>query len=86
MALAQATTSSTPHQRLFARSLMRQAELPALQVTVMHRDLFRQCGIEWVDGERMDPRLESLTREQISSLIDALRQRIGDDDEENDDA
>lgn len=86
MAIAQTRTNgSTPHQRLFARTLMQRAELPTHQVTVLHRDLFRRLGIEWIDGESMDPRLESLTREQASALISALRNRIGDD-EENDDA
>lgn len=73
--------NSTAHQRLLCRTLLSKAELPTHVVTVLHRDLFRRLGIEWRDGVDMDPTLESLTDSQIRSLIDALRKRIGEDEE-----
>ena len=79
------SNGSTPHQRLHARTLMNRLELPTHIVTVMHRDIFRSCSIDWHDGQGMDERLETLTREQIGALIAVLRKRVGDD-EENDDA
>ena len=79
------TNGSTPHQRLFARSLMNRLELPTHIVTVMHRDIFRSCSIDWRDGQGMDELLETLTREQIGALIAVLQKRVGDD-EENDNA
>lgn len=75
-----ANTPSTPHQRLYTRTLLRELELPVNQVTIMHRDLFAAAGVDWRDGASMDATLEGLTRAQASRLIDKLRER-GDHDE-----
>ncbi|MBH1577316.1 hypothetical protein I5U07_22045 [Stenotrophomonas maltophilia] len=66
--------------QLFAERLLREAELPYRQVTVMHRDLFRRAGIEWRDGQSMASLLDSLNLQQLRALVDQLRD--GDDDEE----
>ncbi|HIE5969061.1 TPA: hypothetical protein ACXN3R_001000 [Stenotrophomonas maltophilia] len=69
------------HLRWFAESLMRDAELPDRQVTVMHRDLFRRAGIQWRDGQDLVELLASLDLQQLSSLISQLRD-VDDDEEE----
>ena len=76
------TTSSNGLQylRSFTHRLLREAELPDRQVTVMHRDLFRRAGIEWRDGQSMASLLDSLNLQQLRALVDQLRD--GDDDEE----
>ncbi len=73
-------TSGSQYLRSFAFYLMRDAELPDRQVTVMHRDLFRRAGIEWRDGQSMASLLDSLNLQQLRALVDQLRD--GDDDEE----
>ncbi len=74
-----ANSPSTPHQRLYARTLLREQELPVNKVTVMHRDLFARAGIEWKDGADLDGTLCACTRAQISRLIDQLREDDGDE-------
>ncbi|WP_242875635.1 hypothetical protein [Stenotrophomonas maltophilia] len=79
--MADATaTSRLQYLRGFAHQLLREAELPDRQVTVMHRDLFRRAGIDWRDGQNMASLLDSLTLQQLRALVDQLRD--GDDDEE----
>jgi len=73
-------TSGLKYLQLFAERLLREAELPYRQVTVMHRDLFRRAGIEWRDGQSMASLLDSLNLQQLRALVDQLRD--GDDDEE----
>ncbi|MGH8053565.1 MAG: hypothetical protein ACREP4_06570 [Stenotrophomonas sp.] len=70
-----------PSQRQFIRALMRDAELPTRQVTVMHRDIFRRAGVSWTDGQAMDNLLDSLNLHDLHRLTDELR----DDDIEEDD-
>jgi len=72
--------SGPQYLRSFAFHLMRDAELPERQVTVMHRDLFRRAGIEWRDGQSMASLLDGLNLQQLRALVDQLRD--GDDDEE----
>ncbi|WP_414616715.1 hypothetical protein [Stenotrophomonas muris] len=76
------TTSSNGlhHLRWFAESLMRDAELPDRQVTVMHRDLFRRAGIEWRDGQDLVELLASLDLQQLRGLIGQLRDANGEED------
>lgn len=75
-----ALAPSTPQQRLFIRTLLREQELPVNRVTVMHRDLFTGAGIAWVDGQSMDVALEGCTKAQASSLIEQLQDDEGEDD------
>ena len=80
MADMPATDAGLQYLRGFVVGLMRQAELPHRQVTVMHRDLFRRAGIPWKDGQSMDALLASLDRPQLRALMDLLRE---DDIEED---
>ncbi|HGM5880616.1 hypothetical protein [Stenotrophomonas maltophilia] len=73
-------TSGLKYLQLFAERLLREAELPHRQVTVMHRDLFRRAQIQWRDGQDMAGLLDSLNLQQLRALVDQLRD--GDDDEE----
>lgn len=78
--MADATaTSGLQYLRGFTHRLLREAELPYRQVTVMHRDLFRRAGIEWRDGQSMVSLLDSLNLQQLRALVDQLRD--GDDGE-----
>lgn len=79
MADRTATPEGLQYLRGFAHGLMRQAELPHREVTVMHRDLFKRAGIAWRDGQAMDALLGSLDITQLRALIDELR----DDDLED---
>ncbi len=62
-----------PSQRQFVRMLMREAELPVREVTVMHRDIFRRAGVDWIDGQSMDRLLDSLSIHELHRLTDQLR-------------
>lgn len=73
-------TSELKYLQLFAERLLREAELPHRQVTVMHRDLFRRAQIQWRDGQDMAGLLDSLNLQQLRALVDQLHD--GDDDEE----
>ncbi|HDS1510340.1 hypothetical protein [Stenotrophomonas geniculata] len=66
--------------REFALRLLREAELPHRQVTVMHRDIFAKAGIVWQDGQDMNLVLSGLNTWQLLALIYQLRD--GDEDEE----
>ena len=72
---------ATPDQRAYIVSLLKERELPHDTVTVMHRDIFRRCGVPFSDGASMALTLDLLSFREASNLIDELR-----DDEENDDA
>lgn len=79
MAEQAATPEGLQYLRGFAHGLIRRAELPHRQVTVMHRDIFKRSGITWQDGQDMARLLDSLDREQLRALINELR-----DEEEED--
>lgn len=68
---------STPHQRLFIRTLLRQVELPTDFITLSHLHLFRSAGgvPEPREGRGVDDVLTELTKTQASSLIQVLRSR-----------
>jgi hypothetical protein len=74
------TPEGLQYLRGFAHGLIRQAELPTRQVTVMHRDLFKRAGIPWCDGQDLQALLDTLERPQLAALIDQLR----DDEQEED--
>ncbi len=63
---------STPHQRLYIRTLMRGMELPTDTVTVMHRNRFKRAGVPFNDGKPLDAELCALRKEQASALIKTL--------------
>lgn len=75
------TEGGLAYLRGFVVGLLRKAELPTRQVTVLHRNLFQKARIEWVDGENLDARLGTCTREQLRSLIEQLRDPEDEDDE-----
>lgn len=66
--------------RQFVRALMRDAELPQREVTVMHRNVFQRAGVEWKDGQKMDECLSQLTMRQLRGLVDQLRDEEDDDE------
>lgn len=68
-----ANQRSTPHQRLHLRTLLSDAELPLDRVSVMHRPLFEKAGVPWENGANLDGVLSSLSKPDISRLIDAAR-------------
>ncbi|HGM7330852.1 TPA: hypothetical protein ACKQA1_001901 [Stenotrophomonas maltophilia] len=78
--MADFNTSGSQYLRSFAFYLMRDAELPDRQVTVMHRDLFRRAGIEWRDGQDLVELLASLDLQQLRGLIGQLRDANGEED------
>ncbi len=80
MAIA-STAEGTQYLRGFAVQVLRDAELPHRQVTVMHRDIFRRAGIEWLDGQSMDTCLAGLSQQQLRTLIDQLRDDDQDEEE-----
>ncbi len=59
--MVNATADGVQYLRGFAVHVLRDAELPHRQVTVMHRDIFRRAGIEWLDGQSMDTCLAGLS-------------------------
>lgn len=73
---------ATPEQRAYIVSLLKKRELPHDTVTVMHRDIFRRCGVPFSDGASLALTLDLLTFREASNLIGELR----DDDKERDDA
>lgn len=65
---------STPHQRLYARSLMDQRGLSTICIAAAHQRYFRLAGLgERALGRRVDAVLEELTRAEITRLCEALR-------------
>lgn len=79
--MVNATADGVQYLRGFAVHVLRDAELPHRQVTVMHRDIFRRAGIEWRDGQSMDTCLAGLSQQQLRALIDQLRDDDQDEEE-----
>ncbi|MBM9911900.1 MULTISPECIES: hypothetical protein [Stenotrophomonas] len=75
------TIEGQKYLRDFAVQLLRDAELPHRQVTVLHRDILRRAGIAWQDGQCMASLLSGLSQEQLRSLIDQLRDDDLDEEE-----
>lgn len=70
---------STPHQRLYIRTLLREQELPTDVITTLHRRAFEQARVELpAQGLSLDLALCALNRLQASQLIDALKQQGGE--------
>lgn len=71
------STPSTPHQRLYIRTLMQQLELDTLRVTPLHRRFFDAAKLTQPAADaRIDAVLCALTRMQASNLIDALKPEV----------
>jgi hypothetical protein len=65
---------STPHQRLYARTLMEQAGVSTITIGDQHERYFRRAALEpRAAGRRIDCVLKELSRAEIARLIDALR-------------
>ncbi|WP_340569904.1 hypothetical protein [Stenotrophomonas sp. G106K1] len=75
------TIEGQQYLRDFAVQLLRDAELPHRQVTVLHRDILRRAGIAWQDGQSMASLLSALSQQQLRSLIDQLRDDDQDEEE-----
>ncbi len=67
--------SSTSHQRLYIRTLLRDLGLPTEHVTLQHRRVFEgaQLAADVHAGRKLDDVLTELSRSQASVLIDALK-------------
>jgi hypothetical protein len=66
---------STPHQRLYARTLKDQLGLSTIDVASAHNRHFKAAGLEPRGiGRRVDAVLVELTRGEIARLIESLRQ------------
>lgn len=71
---AAATHPSTPHQRLYARTLMDQLDLSTIVISARHHKYFRLAGLEPRGiGRRVDSVLADLTRAEILRLCETLR-------------
>lgn len=78
------TGGSTPHQRLYVRTLMRDLGLATGRFTYQHRTPFKSAGLpEPVFDADIDAHLCALSRKQASALIDALKRQAGDDEEDD---
>ena len=68
---------STPHQRLFIRTLMREAELDTFTITLMHRRHFEAASLPAPEpGARVEDVLGALTKGQASALAGALQKEV----------
>lgn len=75
------STPSTPHQRLYIRTLMQQLELDTLRMTLFHRRFFEAAKLtQPAPDARIDAVLCGLTRLQASSLIEALKKEVPRDE------
>lgn len=77
--LATRSGNSTPHQRLHARTLMRELSLDARFITRLHDRYFRVASIALPrHGDEVDAVLCGLTKAQCSALIGAFKAEIDD--------
>ena len=75
------SSPSTPHQRLYIRTLMRQLELDTLRITLFLRRFWEAAKLpEPALGTELDAWLCSLTRAQASALVAALKAEVPDDE------
>lgn len=71
-----AVGASTPHQRLYIRTLMRELELSTHRFTYQHRGPFADAGLpEPVFDGDIDAHLRTLTKVEASALIKSLLKR-----------
>lgn len=72
---------STPHQRLYARTLMRELDLDTARITLMHRGYFEAAEVAFPEaGTDVDAALCALTKAECSALVMALKAEARDDD------
>lgn len=71
---------STPHQRLYARTMMRQLELDTQRFSAAHERFFLRAKLIRPErGGDVDAHLCAMTRTQISALLQALKAEVGDE-------
>ena len=74
------TALSTPHQRLYIRTLGTQLDLDNRRVTLFHGRFFEAAGIPAPPlGTDFDAFLCALTKAQASALATAMKEEAGDE-------
>lgn len=64
---------ATPHQRQYARILMREIELPTDVITLLHRRFFEAASVSFPEqGTRVDDALGALSFSHAKQLIAVL--------------
>lgn len=72
---------ATPHQRMYARTLMRQLDLDTRRLTLMHRGYFETAQVTFPGaGEDVDAALCALTKAECSALVMAMKAEVPSDD------
>ncbi|WP_374607155.1 hypothetical protein [Thermomonas sp.] len=75
----------TQPQRDFIRTLLERAELSIDRFSYSHRPVFKAARLpEPAFGESVDLSLRNMDKAEASRLIDALKQHVGVDDEDDD--
>lgn len=75
----------TQVQRDFIRTLLERAELSIDRFSYSHRPVFKAARLpEPAFGESVDLSLRNMDKAEASRLIDALKQHVGVDDEDDD--
>lgn len=71
---------STPHQRLYVRTLMQQLSLDTSRTTLLHRRHFEAANlVPPENGCPVDDFLCALAKAEISALISVLKAEVSDD-------
>lgn len=72
---------STPHQRLYIRTLMQQLELDTRYMSAFHRRFFDRARIAQPSPNAdIDSVLCAISKREASALAQALRDEVPDDD------
>ena len=72
-------------QRDFIRTLLERAELSTDRFSYSHRPVFKAARLpEPAFGESVDLSLRNMDKAEASRLIDALKQHVGVDEEDDD--
>lgn len=67
------TRPASPHQKQYARILMREIELPTDVITLLHRRFFEKAGVPCPEpGTRVEAAVDALTFAHASHLVDVL--------------
>lgn len=67
------TRPASPHQKQYARILMRDIELPTDVITLLHQRFYASANVACpAPGTRLDDALNALTFVQAVNLIDVL--------------
>ena len=73
-------------QRDFIRTLLERAELSTDRFSYSHRPVFKAARLpEPAFGESVDLSLRNMDKAEASRLIDALKQHVGMENDEDDD-